>query len=66
MQLLNMLQISANYNTKSGLELLIMTGYMIYEKNDAQKNKMYVEMHKEAFADFGVDIKLVLTDKIYK
>lgn len=43
-----------------------MTGYMIYEKNDAQKNKMYVEMHKEAFADFGVDIKLVLTDKIYK
>ena len=45
MQLLNMLQISANYNTKSGLELLIMTGYMIYEKYDAQKNKMYVEMH---------------------
>ena len=33
-----------------------MTGYMIYEKNDAQKNKMYVEMHKEAFADFGVEL----------
>lgn len=43
-----------------------MTGYMIYEKSDDKKNKMYVEMHKEAFMSFGVDIKLVLTNEIYK
>lgn len=41
-----------------------MTGWIIYSKGDIEKNKGFVEMFKEHFSKYQVDIKLIVLEEI--
>lgn len=41
-----------------------MTGWIIYSKEDVEKNKRYIQMYVEKFAKFHVEIKTVIIQEI--
>lgn len=43
-----------------------MEGFIIYQNEDANKNQAYIDMHKNEFKKYGVNLRLVTTDKLDK